>query len=358
VLQVAYVGSLGRHLPIRTELNQLQPLSLTQNPYGPGQAISAGDCSSISGTAATGYTGTVNGQPVSGSIATHLAIACGISADPSRPYYGISGITHISNIGKSAYDALQIGVSRYFGRLNGSLAYTYGHSIDDGSDGSVTEGVNGLNPQQTLASSNFDERHVVEASLVYDLPFFTQPGLLHSVLGGWQVSDLTSFQSGSPFSVVNTQIADNAGTGNTVSNNGGSLVVASTGSVQSYPDIVGPIHGKVALRHPSGVQGPRLYNSDAFAAPQGLTDGNAGRNVLTLPHRTNFDMGLFKNFAVREEMHFEFRAEAFNVFNHTQWSAIDNSACYGAANCSASTFLTATSAHNPRILQLAAKFVF
>jgi hypothetical protein len=351
VVQVAYVGSVGRHLPVRTELNQLLPLSPGQNPYGPGQAISADDCSSVSGTAASGYTGTVNGQAVSGTVATHLAIACGVSADPSRPFYGISGITHGSNIGQSQYDALQIGVSRYFGHLNGSLAYTYGHSIDDGSDGAVTEIVNAYNPQQSLASSNFDERHVLEASLVYDLPFFTQAGLLHSVLGGWQISDLTSFQSGTPFSIVNTQSADNAGTGNTVSNNG-------NGSVQSYADIVGPIHGNVALRHPTGVQGPRLYNSDAFAAPQGLTYGNSGRNVLTLPHRTNFDMGLFKNFAVREDMHFEFRAEAFNVFNHTQWSGIDNSSCYGAANCSASTFLTATSAHNARILQLAAKFVF
>jgi hypothetical protein len=358
VAQVAYVGSLGRKLPIRTEYNQLQPLSPALNPYSPGEAISAADCASISGTAASGYTGVVNGQPVSGTVATHLAIACGVSADPSRPFYGISGITHISNIGKSTYDALQVGVSRYFGHLNGSLAYTYGHAIDNGSDGAVTEVVNTYNPQGSWASSNFDERHVLELSLVYDLPFFTQPGLLHTLLGGWQVSDLTGFQSGQPFSIVNTQNADNAGTGNTVSNNGGSLVVASTGSVQSYPDIVGPIHGKVAIRHPAGVQGPRLFNSDAFAAPRGLTYGNAGRNVLSFPHRTNFDMGLFKTFAVHEAMHFEFRAEAFNVFNHTQFSQLDNSACYGADNCSASTFLTATAAHNPRILQLAGKFVF
>jgi len=358
VAQVAYVGSLGRHLPIRTELNQLQPLLPPQNPYGPGQAISAADCSSISGTAASGYTGTANGQPVSGTVAAHLAIACGTSADPSRPFYGISGITNISNIGSSTYDALQVGVTRYFGHLNGSLAYTYGHSIDTGSDGSVTEIVNAFNPQFSRASSNFDERHVLELSLVYDLPFFTQPGLLHTLLGGWQISDLTSFQSGMPFSIVNTQNADNAGTGNTVSNNGQSLVSGFTGSVQSYPDIVGPIHGPAAIRHPAGVQGPRLFNSDAFAAPQGLTYGNAGRNVLTLPHRTNYDMGLFKNFAVHEEMHFEFRAEAFNIFNHTQWSAIDNAACYGADNCSASTFLTPVAAHNPRILQLGAKFVF
>jgi hypothetical protein len=347
ILQVGYVGSLGRHLPVRHELNQLNPLSPTLNPYGPGQAISPDDCNSLSGTAASGYTGTANGQAVAGTVAAHLAIACGFApADPSRPFYGISGITAVDNIGQSQYDALQVAVSRYFGRLNGSLAYTWGHAIDDGSDGGFTEIVNGFNPRGSLASANFDERHVFELSLVYDLPFFTRPGLLHSLLGGWQLSDLTSFQTGTPFSVVNTTNADNAGTGNTVS------------TVGSYPDIIGPIHGKVALRHPDGVQGPRLYNSDAFGPPQGLTYGNAGRNVLNLPSRTNFDMGLFKNFDIREAMHFELRAEAFNVFNHTQWSGVDSSSCYGAENCSASTFLTATSAHNPRILQLAGKFVF
>ena len=70
ILQVAYVGSLGRHLPVRTEYNQLQPLSPALNPYAPGQAITSGflgsDCynfqNGLGGTAATGYTGTVNGQ--------------------------------------------------------------------------------------------------------------------------------------------------------------------------------------------------------------------------------------------------------------------------------------------------------
>jgi len=347
VLQTSYVGSLGRHLPIRTELNQLQPLLPSQNPYGAGQAISTNDCNSVAGTAATGYTATANGQLVTGTVAAHLAIACGTSADPSRPFYGISRITADTNIGVAQYDALQVSVSRYFGPLNGSFAYTYSHSIDDGSDGSFTEVVNAYNPKASLASSNFDERHVAELSLVYDLPFFTQPGLLHSLLGGWQVSDLTGFQTGTPFSIINNTFGDNAGTGN------------SSTSVVSYPDIIGPIHGPVAIRHPNdGSPGPRLYNSDAFGPPQGLTYGNAGRNVLNLPKRTNFDMGLFKNFAVHEDMHFEFRAEAFNVFNHTQWSSIDNSSCYGAVNCSTSTFLTATAAHNPRILQLAAKFIF
>ena len=345
--QVAYVGSLGRKLPLRHEYNQLQPLAPGSNPYGPGQAISGADCSSLTGDSSAGYSGTVNGQTVTGDVATHLAVACGNTADPFRPFVGISGITHSENIAQSQYDALQVSVSRYYGGLNGSLAYTYGHSIDDASDGGYgVEMPNAYNPQGSLATSNYDEKHVLEVSLVYDLPLFTKPGLLHSTLGGWQVSDLTSFQTGTPFSVSNPINSDNAGTGNTIT------------GIQSYPDIIGDIHASAAIRHPAGQLGPRLYNSDAYAAPQGLTYGDAGRNILRIPTRTNYDMGLFKNFSVREDMRFEFRVEGFNIFNHTQWSAINTTACYGATQCAGDSFLTASAAHNARILQLAGKFVF
>jgi hypothetical protein len=352
-LQVAYVGSLGRHLPTWYDLNQLRPVSASENPYGPGQTISSDDCNSALNVQ-PGIPVVVNGHTISGDVLNHLQVACGASADQFRPFSGLSGINNSANVVNSSYDALQIGLSRYFGNLNGSVAYTYGHSIDDGSAGNYgnTEIVNSYNLGQSTASSNFDERHILAVSLVYDIPLFTRPGLLHSLLGGWQISDLTSFQTGTPFSVTNSIPADNAGTGNSFATSQGS-------SVQSYPDIVGHLHGKVGIRHPGGQLGPRLYNSDAFAAPQGLTYGNAGRNVLNLPAHTNFDMGLFKNFAVREGMHFEFRTEAFNVFNHTQWSTIDATAdCYGASACSSDGFLTATAAHNARILQLAAKFVF
>jgi hypothetical protein len=353
IMQVSYVGSLGVHLPIRHELNQLTPLSSSENPYQPGQPISAADCASVGLDANNVPQGTVNGQPVNSNVATHLYIACGNSADPFRPYLGVSGITNSDNVAQSVYNALQVGVTRYFGRLNGSLAYTYGHSLDDGSDGSSDiEIVNGLNPHSSYASSNYDERHVFEASVVYDLPFFTQKGLMHTLLGGWQLSDLTSFQTGTPFSIVNNSSnVDNAGTGNTVSQN-------ANGSVQSYADIIGPIHGPVAIKHPAGQPGPRLYNSDAYGPPRGLTYGNSGRNLLNNPSHTDFDMGLFKSIPVHEDMHFEFRAEAFNIFNHTQWETINNNACYGAAACASSPFLTVTAAHNARILQFAGKFVF
>ena len=107
------------------------------------------------------------------------------------------------------------------------------------------------------------------------------------------------------------------------------------------------------------------------------------RNFLTNPRRTNFDMALFKHFAITENMGFEFRAEAFNVFNHIEYawlggdggSAASNSpfgssnstlTCYGGAGntagdpgcTAANAYLRPAAAHNGRILQLGAKFIF
>ena len=352
--QVSYVGSMGVHLPLRHELNQLTPLSAAENPYQPGQVISTSDCSSVTLGPGNVPQATVNGVAVNSNVATHLWIACGNNPDPFRPYTGVSGITNSNNIAQSNYNAVQVSASRYFGRLNGSLAYTYGHALDDGSDGGAAQEIlNGLDPRTAYGTSNYNETHVFEASAVYDLPLFTQPGMLHSLLGGWQLSDLTGFQTGTPFSINNNNtFADNAGTGNTVTSANGS-------AIQSRADLIGPLHGPVGVKHPTGVQGPRLWNSDAFGPPTGLTYGTSGRNILNLPSRTNFDMGLFKSFAVHEEMHFEFRAEAFNVFNHTQWSAVNTNSCYSSQeDCSSSPFLTVTGAHNPRILQLAGKSMF
>lgn len=338
-LGVSYVGSVGTHLSLRRDLNQILPT--TNNPYGPGQAIQDADCSNLN----AGLPVVVNGQTVTGDPLNHLSVACGNDPNPYGPFYGAGDINRYEDTSHSNYNGLQVSLRRYFGRLNGSVAYTYSHSLDDASDGSSnSELPNSYDKRRSYASSNFDQRHLLEISAVYDLPKFSNH-LLQDTVGGWQASDLTSFQTGTPFSVVNDVYGDNAGTGNGIT------------PIRSYPDVVGDIHAKPGTSVVPNVQGPRLYSAAAYAAPQGLTFGDAGRNILRLPRRTNFDVGLFKQLPVRETMHFEVRGEAFNVFNHTQWSAINNQASYGGANDS-SSFLTATAAHNPRILQLAAKFVF
>jgi hypothetical protein len=115
-----------------------------------------------------------------------------------------------------------------------------------------------------------------------------------------------------------------------------------------------------------GITGPLLYNPNAFAAPRGLTFGNAGRNILRMPQRINFDIGVFKHFKATENTVIEFRTEAFNVFNHTQWQSINNFiGCYGASNhlagdssCLNNVVLHPATAHRPRTLQFALKFLF
>jgi hypothetical protein len=131
----------------------------------------------------------------------------------------------------------------------------------------------------------------------------------------------------------------------------------------TYADVIGDPKTRPAARFVQDIPGPLLFN--AAASPRGLTFGNSGRNFLRNPQRTNFDMALFKHFSVSESKNFEFRAEAFNIFNHTQCAGINNGAvCYvggssGDAGCiSTTSFLHPFIAHRSRILRLGFKFIF
>ncbi|MFZ0289814.1 MAG: carboxypeptidase regulatory-like domain-containing protein [Candidatus Sulfotelmatobacter sp.] len=393
VATVSYVGSAGVHLTRSYEYNQMFPVLASQNPYAPGQVITT-ECANLSAGAYTvdaygvptnavtaygtpvPYTAPTTPGGVPSGAAVNLAVACGNNANPFRPYAGIGSIQRKDQTGSSNYNALEASLRHSIGGLELNAAYTYSHSIDDSSDYNDTGFVNSYNLNAYRASSNFDQRHNITLAYVYDLPFLRAKGLAHSLLGGWQWSGITLIQSGSPFSVYNegfNATADNAGVGNGFSTSG------------SYPDLVGnPKQGvsSSALAGPLSGFGPLLFNPSVFVLPTGLTFGNAGRNILRNPWRTNFDMALIKHFPVTEGKYFEFRAEAFNVFNHVEYtwlggdagSAADNSgrgtnsneiACYGGANnsagdpsCAGSSYLRSGGTHLPRIMQLALKFIF
>ncbi len=200
--------------------------------------------------------------------------------------------------------------------MNLTGAYTYSHSIDNSSDRYDGTFVNSYNPNFTRASSNFDQRHLLNFSWVYDLPFsFKKPGLTHSLLGGWEWSGIQSFSTGIPLTITNsTTYGDNAGVGN----------ATGTGS---FPDRI----GESTLRHSAagkpGIIAPAYakfdFNPAAFTLPQGLTVWECwalldARN----PNRIRPDMGVFKHFAIKESTAVEFRAEAFNIFNHPQVSTL------------------------------------
>jgi Carboxypeptidase regulatory-like domain len=342
VATVSYVGSKGTRLTRESNLNQIFPTPFSQNPYKAGEAIGANDC--------TTHT-TPSGVPITGQALINLNVAsCGANPNFFRPYPGYGTITNLQDAASSTYHAMEASVRRNVGQLTISAAYTYSHSIDDSSDRGDGTFVNSYNFRANRASSNFDQRHVFNFSYVWDIPLFRSPGLANKALGGWQFSGVTTILSGSPFNpVFNT---DNAGVANAVAGSG------------SRPDLIGDPHSGI-VQVPNSGFGPLLYNPAAYAAPQGLTFGTVGRNSLTNPRRTNFDMALFKHLKLMENLAFEFRAEAFNVFNHTEWGALAGGGGSGANAVNSGTnvfgssgFLNINTAHNPRILQLGAKLIF
>jgi hypothetical protein len=326
------------------DLNQLKSLADLglANPYKKGEAIGPNDCTPN----AMNQFFTPSGVQITGQALVNLGVACGNDADPSRPFVGFGTLEFLETQANSSYHAFQASIRRTLGSLIVNAAYTYSHSIDDSSDRGDSRFVDSYNLASNRASSNFDQRHNLNISYVYDLPFFSKStGLAKTLAGGWEWSGITTFQSGTPINISNGVVGDSAGVGNGV----------GTGS---RPDLAGNPHA--AACQASQAPGPYLFNPCAFAPPQGLTFGDIGRNTLNLPHRTQFDMGLFKRFRIREDMSFEFRIESFNTFNHTQFSSVnttfDSLIVPGTPN--SSSFLTAKAAHLPRILQLGLKFVF
>lgn len=188
---------------------------------------------------------------------------------------------------------------------------------------------------------------------------------------GWELSGVTIFQSGTPFTVINSA----GNTGISLTDNAG--VSSGMGIAASYPDVM-PGLPKPGLTLRSF--GPLIGNPSQFVAPRGLTFGDAGRNFLNNPNRLNFDLSLLKHFKLSESSQLEFRAEAFNVFNHTEFRVYDPDnpgssgnnviSCYAGPQYSAgfkgagadcvtgASFLHPLNSHRPRTIQFGLKLAF
>jgi hypothetical protein len=146
------------------------------------------------------------------------------------------------------------------------------------------------------------------------------------VLGGWQVSGVTTFNTGLPQNI--TIQPDQAGIGQT----------------GQRPNVVGDWTQGAGQRL-------QWFNTAAFALPAAGTFGNLGRNVVIGPGTNNWDASLMKNFSVRERLTFQFRAEFYNVPNHLSWWGVGTTV--GAAN-----FGQITSATDPRTMQFGLRMGF
>jgi hypothetical protein len=365
VATLAYVGSKGTHLTLQHEANELQPTPASQNPYQAGQYIQDFDCGWGPGSPQPNVTVDSYGVPQNamtsyGALvpytwpttpgglpsgpAVNLYVACGNDPDFFRTNYpGLSSIQRVEPEANSNYNALQFSLRKTSGALTLDVAYTYSHSLDDSSDATDSNYVNSYNVHQNYASSNYDERHILTTAWTYDLPFKGH-GLSRTFLGGWQYAGIMTIQTGTPLSVINGIYGDSAG------------VADGTTGIGSFADLVGDPHATPncpALE--PGTKGVALFNCAAYLPTRGLTFGDSGRNSLNNPRRTNIDMSVYKVFKPRENIAVQFRTEAFNVFNHTEWNGLNP---YVSIPGTQTDFLYSTGAHMPRVLQFALRITF
>ena len=361
VATLAYVGAKGTHLTLQHELNQLVPTPPSLNPYKAGQYITDFDCSwgpgssqpnvitdnyGVPENAMTSYGAPVPYFPAKtpGGIpsgpAVNLFVACGNDPDLVRTNFpGMSSIQRVEPEANSNYNALQFSLRKTSGALTLDVAYTYSHSLDDSSDATDSNFVNSYNVHQNYASSNYDQRHILTTAWTYDVPFHGK-GLSRTFLGGWQYAGIATAQTGTPFSVVDGIYGDSAGVADGVS------------GVGSFADRIGdPYAAPNCPPLAPSTKGVPLFNCAAYQQAQGLTFGDSGRNSLNNPHRINFDMSVYKVFHPTEKVAVQFRAEGFNIFNHTEWSTLNN-------YVRTTNFLYSTGAHMPRVLQFAIRITF
>jgi hypothetical protein len=320
VFDMAYVGNASRHQVYVQELEQL-PLGYTTS---------------------TPILSTVNN--VSAAI---------------LPYKGYSSINFSRWGASSAYNALQVKLTRRFSdRFTVNTDYTWSKAIDlFDQDNQANDIPDYTQLKRFYAPAGFDRRNVFNFQYVYDLPAFKgESKLVQLTAGGWEYSGVTQFWSGSPCLSGDSPTDDGCDL-----NSNGNLGDGGFGHIR--PDYIG---GQIKTPHshnqPAG-QNPMWYNPAVFAQPAPGSFGDFGRNTIYGPGILNFNMALFKNFNFTENTRLQIRVESFNVFNHTQWGNINvglSSPTAGTpfSGSNAGSSGQITSARDPRQLQFGGKFYF
>jgi hypothetical protein len=263
-----------------------------------------------------------------------------------RPYNPIGQIFRVSSIFDSNYHGLQTTLTHRLSRgLSFQAAYTWSKAIDNTSKpvsffripGQVGRPQDNRNLALERGLSAFDVRHRFVLSYVYELPFFNNTsGLTKHVLDGWRLSGISTLQSGTPFSVIDTSDPGLDGI-----------------PQNDRPDLISDPNLPSDQRRPE-----RWFDTSALqrftasgSRPQPAF-GTAGRNILTADGIINFDIGLSKDFRMSEDRRLEFRWEIFNLFNHPNFGVPVN-------DLNAPNFGRVLSTSTPeRQMQFALKFIF
>ena len=327
-LEINYVGNRGIHLLDRENINTPPLLTGTQ-------------LTACQSAFSTGNQGALFGNQ------------CEFFLRTPHPNFGAIALNSVW-AGYSNYNAGNIKVEHRGKDFALLSVYTYGKSMDDKSAaagvGSAGAGFAGheddLNPRLDYGPSDFSVRHRFVNSVIYQLPVGRGKRFASSAnkaedlaIGGWQLSVISTFQTGFPFSVT--------------ANDPGAYI--SFGMRANQIGNPNPVHKSIN----------EWFNTAAFAQPAFGVYGSAGRNILTEPGINNWDVGLSKTFQFTERVGFQFRVETFNTFNHTQYGLDPTTSAAGGPGQSAvdsgfgdPNFGKVTSARPGRIVQFGGKLVF
>jgi hypothetical protein len=259
------------------------------------------------------------------------------------PYPGFRSVRLSTNEANSHYNALQIDVNSQVGKdLFLRAFYTLSRTIDPGTGSNGGQDLQDVsNPyagwKYDVGPGGYDRTHNAVVNFIYDIPLFRHNDnrMLRTVVGGWEVSGILTFESGIP---INIGLSGAQG-GNGLPNG------------TNRPDKVSSIgYEHTVLAAPQAIQ---YINPAAFANPAIGSFGDLTHNAARGPGRDNWNMSLFKSFVFSESRgsRLEFRVETFNLWNHTQFNQVSNN--FGSGN-----FGQFTSAFDPRILQIGLKLYF
>jgi hypothetical protein len=315
VLSISFVGTQGHDLLA----------SLESNPGNPAL------CLALSQPSALAPGQTPCGPGLESSV---FVTASGQTIDGTRPL----GLDFVSNgymdeMANSNYNSLQVNLRHTSANSSFLVGYTYAKCMDIAS--AMEHSVDPLSYKESKALCDFDltQDFVVSYSVrPFDSFSFANSKVGKWAIKGWGISGITTFATGLPVGLGENDDHSLLGTG------GGDFPMRAPGKI---------------LNNTNPRDDQAYFNTSLFSfEPVGQT-GTAGRQFFHGPGINNFDLAILKNFVIKESKTLEYRAEFFNAFNHAQFNNPD-----GLINAGPGVFGYVTSARDPRIIQMALKFVF
>jgi Carboxypeptidase regulatory-like domain/TonB-dependent Receptor Plug Domain len=313
VLEIGYVGSVGRKLLGEREINQPTLAARAANPNAYVTAV--------------------------------------------VPYLGYSWFAARIPAYSSNYNSLQVAVQhRSHIGLTLGIAYTWSRTLTDQSnDRGEPETYDTYNPSLDYGPSQLNQPQTFVANYVYELPFYKeQHGLVGHTLGGWELSGITQFLSGQSLTV--RQSADNFDCQTPPGATTGCIPGTYPGGLNMDPSDIPPRPDQVAPLHMVKKQ-TQWFSTASFVDAIGHFGNSRNGNLLS-PGLELWDLSAIKNNKISERFSFQFRAEFFNAFNHTNFGDTGPNGGGVGLNVDASNYGQITTAHDPREIQFGGKIYF